>query len=215
MQSSQVNGGAVQPLDQETVPLFVQYNVAEAQLRKEQPFMAIHAIIFDLGGVLLEIDWQRYREDERQGMLIENLWSYEKLNTALSEFLVRLRPRYKVAILSNGGSREAMNRKFRLNELVDLQVFDEEEGVAKPDARIYQRTLVRLGVEPGETVFVDDTKSNIDAAQWLGIHAIHFKSTEQAIDDIQVFIQRMQHEEHSCERTDGFADRPGTGDAGG
>lgn len=27
--------------------------------------MAIHAIIFDLGGVLIEIDWERYQEDQQ------------------------------------------------------------------------------------------------------------------------------------------------------
>ena len=154
--------------------------------------MAIHAVIFDLGGVLLEIDWEQYEEDKRQGMLIANLWPYEKLNAVLTQFLVTLRPRYKVAILSNGGSREAMNRKFRLNELVDLQVFDGEEGVAKPDARIYHQTLARLGVEPGEAVFVDDTESNVDAAHRLGIHAIHFKNTAQAITEIQTVLQRME-----------------------
>jgi hypothetical protein len=31
----------------------------------------------------------------------------------------------------------AMNRRFRLNELADLMVFDNEEGVSKPDERIY------------------------------------------------------------------------------
>ena len=153
--------------------------------------MAIHAVIFDLGGVLLEIDWERYKEDKRQGMLIENLWPYEKLNAILTQFLVNLRPRYKIAILSNGGSREAMNRKFRLSELVDLQVFDGEEGIAKLDFRIYQRTITRLGVQPEECVFVDDTECNIGAAQRLGMHAIHFRSTEQAIDEIQAVLQRM------------------------
>ncbi len=79
--------------------------------------------------------------------------------------------------------------KFRLNKLVDLQVFDGEEGVAKPDTRIYQRTLTRLGVKQEESVFVDDMKSNVDAAQRLGIHAIHFKSTAQAIAEIQTVLQ--------------------------
>jgi putative hydrolase of the HAD superfamily len=124
-------------------------------------------------------------------VLIENLWPYERLNTPLAQFLVTLRPRYKIAILSNGGSREAMNRKFRLSELVDLQVFDGEEGVAKPDSRIYQRTLTRLDVQPEEAVFVDDTECNVDAAQQLGMHAIHFKSTMQAIAEIQTVLQSM------------------------
>ncbi len=152
--------------------------------------MAIHAVIFDLGGVLLEIDWERYKEDERLGVLRENLWSsYEKLNGELAQFLVQLRPLYKIATICNGGSREAMNRKFRLGECVDLMVFDGEEGIAKPDARIYQRTLMRLGVQPEETMFVDDKESNVDVAQRLGIHAIHFKNTTQAIAEIQAVLQ--------------------------
>jgi epoxide hydrolase-like predicted phosphatase len=151
--------------------------------------MAIHAVIFDLGGVLIEIDWEGYREDERLGVLRENLWSYEKLNRELAQFLVQLRPLYRIATICNGGSREAMNRKFRLSERVDLMVIDGEEGIAKPDARIYQRTLMRLGVQPEETVFVDDKESNVDAAQRLGIHAIHFKNTTQAIVEIQAVLQ--------------------------
>jgi putative hydrolase of the HAD superfamily len=153
--------------------------------------MTIRAVIFDLGGVLIEIDWEQYREDEHQGVRIENLWSYERLNTPLAQFLGTLRPRYKIAILSNGGSREAMNRKFRLSELVDLQVFDEEEGVSKPDVRIYQRTLTRLNTQPEDAVFVDNTECNVDAAQQLGMHAIFFKSTAQAIAEIQTVLQRV------------------------
>jgi len=84
-----------------------------------------------------------------------------------------------------------MNRKFRLNELVDLQVFDGEEGIAKPDPRIYQRTIMRLGVQLEGCVFVDDTRCNIDAAHQLGIHALHFKSMAQAITEIQAILQTV------------------------
>jgi HAD superfamily hydrolase (TIGR01509 family) len=84
-----------------------------------------------------------------------------------------------------------MNRKFQLNKLVDLQVFGGEEGVAKPDVRIYQHTTTRLGVRPEESVFVDDMEYNIDAAQRLGIHAIHFTGTAQTIAEIQAVFQRV------------------------
>jgi FMN phosphatase YigB (HAD superfamily) len=159
-------------------------------LGEEKQFMAIRAVIFDLGGVLIEIDWDRYKEDERLGALKEHLYSYEKLNAELAQFIGRLRSFYKIATICNGGSREAMNRKFRLSERVDLMVFDGEEGTAKPAARIYQRTLTRLGVQPDETVFVDNQENNVDAAQQLGIHSIHFKNTAQAIADIQALLQR-------------------------
>lgn len=152
--------------------------------------MTIKVLIFDLGGVILELDWEKYREDKNREVPTRHLWSvYEKLNPAMIQFLVQMRPRYKLATICNGGSREAMNRKFRLNDLVDLMVFDEEEGVAKPDARIYLRTLLRLGVQPEEAVFVDDKRENVEAARQLGMHSIHFQKTEQALAEIQEILQ--------------------------
>jgi HAD superfamily hydrolase (TIGR01509 family) len=53
-------------------------------------------------------------------------------------------------------------------------VFSGEEEVRKPDAEIYRRALARLGVEPEQSVFVDDVLANIEAAQALGMHGIHF-----------------------------------------
>ena len=152
--------------------------------------MTIKALIFDLGGVILEFDWERYREDQQRKGPIQPLWSvYEKLNPGLIQFLVQIRPYYKLATICNGGSREAMSRKFRFNELVDLMVFDEEEGIAKPDAQIYLRTLLRLGVQPEEAVFVDDKMENVEAARQLGMHSIHFQLTSQTLTEIQKMLQ--------------------------
>jgi HAD superfamily hydrolase (TIGR01509 family) len=67
-------------------------------------------------------------------------------------------------------------------------IFDGEEGVAKPDARIYQLALMRLGVQPHEVVFVDYKASNVEAAQQLGMHIVHFKNTAQAIREVQLFL---------------------------
>jgi 2-haloacid dehalogenase len=53
-----------------------------------------------------------------------------------------------------------------------------EEGVIKPDARIFRILLERFRIVPGEAVFVDDNPANAAAAQALGIHGIHFRSPE-------------------------------------
>lgn len=152
--------------------------------------MAIHAIIFDLGGVLIEIDWERYQEDQQSEIMSEDLRPYEQLNARMLQLLKRLRPTYKIATLCNGGSREAMKRKFRLNELVDLMVFDGEEGVAKPDERIYRLTLERLGLAAEEVVFVDDKAENVAVARRLGMHGVHFQHARQAITEIETILTR-------------------------
>jgi len=153
--------------------------------------VTIRAVIFDIGGVLIDIDWTRYREEEQRSIQDNDTYpyEYEQLNAELARFVGDLRPHYKTATICNGGSREAVNRKFRLGELVDLMIFDGEEGVAKPDARIYQLALTRLGVQSDEVVFVDDKGSNVEAAQRLGMHTVHFKNTAQAITEVQAFLQ--------------------------
>lgn len=151
--------------------------------------MNIKAVIFDLGGVLLDIDWRRYEQEKQPGAQLENAWlSYEQLNAELMQFVASLRPLFLVATICNGGSREAMNRKFKFSEQVDLMVFDSEEGVSKPDPLIYQRTLARLGVQPEEAIFIDDKERNVEAARLLGMHGVVYKNTAQTIVDVQTIL---------------------------
>jgi putative hydrolase of the HAD superfamily len=49
-----------------------------------------------------------------------------------------------------------------------------EEGIMKPDPEIYIRTLQRLGCRPQASVFIDDTKENVEAAIKLGMYGIQF-----------------------------------------
>ena len=48
----------------------------------------------------------------------------------------------------------------------------------KPDARIYQIAMQRLGVSPSESVFVDDFSENIEGAKKVGMPALHFTDPE-------------------------------------
>ena len=53
-----------------------------------------------------------------------------------------------------------------------------EEGVIKPDARIFRILLERYDIPADAAVFIDDNPGNAAAAQALGIHGIHFRSPE-------------------------------------
>ena len=52
-----------------------------------------------------------------------------------------------------------------------------EEKVKKPDPAIYQLILNRYELEPTKTLFIDDNKRNIDAADAMGIKTHHFTSS--------------------------------------
>jgi 2-haloacid dehalogenase len=51
-----------------------------------------------------------------------------------------------------------------------------EEGLIKPDPRLFARLLDRHRIAPARAVFIDDSRPNVDAAADLGIHALHFRS---------------------------------------
>ena len=53
---------------------------------------------------------------------------------------------------------------------------------------IYSLILDRVGVEPGQAIFVDDNKDNIESAAAMGIHAIRFVNTDQTIREINKLL---------------------------
>ncbi len=112
----------------------------------------------------------------------------------LDEDLVALvrsvRPALKTGLISNAWSslRYVLHTLFPIHDAFDTLVISAEEKIMKPDERIYQLALERLGVRPHEAIFLDDFKVNIDAANALGIHGIHFRSTEQAQHDIRMLL---------------------------
>jgi HAD superfamily hydrolase (TIGR01509 family) len=51
-------------------------------------------------------------------------------------------------------------------------------GLVKPEQAIYFRCLEALGVEPGEALFVDDRRENVEAARAVGMQAIVFEDED-------------------------------------
>ena len=72
-----------------------------------------------------------------------------------------------------------------VDEIFETVVDSGFVGVRKPEARIYEITLERLGL-PGEAcLFVDDLLPNIEGAREAGMTAVHFRDNEQAIAEIR------------------------------
>ena len=61
-------------------------------------------------------------------------------------------------------------------------------GVRKPDPRIYLMMCEKLGVEPGECIYLDDLGINCKPASQLGMHAIKVTSGEQALADLSAVL---------------------------
>jgi 2-haloacid dehalogenase len=50
-----------------------------------------------------------------------------------------------------------------------------EEGVAKPDPRVFALLAARYSLVPANTVYVDDARANVAAAAAFGFDAVHFR----------------------------------------
>ena len=92
---------------------------------------------------------------------------------------------YKVYYLSNWSAwtydllQEA--GKFDFLKLMDGGVFSYDAGYMKPDEEIYKILLNKYKINPEEALFFDDREENIEAANKLGIHGVHFPRHDSSI----------------------------------
>ena len=79
-----------------------------------------------------------------------------------------------------GVTTDIMNAEQAIAALQAI-IISAEEGYAKPDSEIYQITIDRFNTSAENCVFVDDLIENVEAAQALGMHAIHHQNNDETI----------------------------------
>ena len=110
-------------------------------------------------------------------MFQRDFWRGDRLDRELVGLIRRLRPHYQTAIISNAldNLNQFLDETLHIADAFDLVVGSAYEGVMKPDALIFERTVARLGRRPQETVFIDDFAHNVEGARAIGMYAIHFR----------------------------------------
>ncbi|MGP5165214.1 HAD family hydrolase [Arthrobacter rhombi] len=114
-------------------------------------------------------------EAERLDRLDTALWSQPDPRTR--EVLQSLESRgASMAVLSNMPAR--MSQIFEAEGwwtgYFEHLIFSGPLRLAKPDPRIYEHALARIGAEASEVVFIDDKSENIEAAAALGLGTVHY-----------------------------------------
>jgi len=194
------------------------------------PEKSIRNIIFDLGGVILNINpqltvdafrnlgWKDFYEANNQSLCkklfynleqgssspevfrdnvrrkivnqnddaeIDKAWTAMILDIPADRvrYLEKLKTSYRIFLLSNTNEihRMKFHRDFEADfgysfyDLFERNFYSHEMGLRKPDPQIYLEAMAEANLIPGETLFIDDMKENIDAALTLGMKVLHIQ----------------------------------------
>jgi putative hydrolase of the HAD superfamily len=86
---------------------------------------------------------------------------------------------YKTCLLSNTEIPAMQYFYQQQYDMFDVLVFSCWEGLKKPERKIYELTLERLGSRGARSVFIDDKTSCIEGAKQAGLNTIFFESISQ------------------------------------
>jgi len=102
------------------------------------------------------------------------------------------RTTYKTACLTNNfASVESVvsEEVAAVYALFDAVLESRVLGVRKPDPRFYELACAAVGVEPEESVFLDDLGVNLKPARALGMHTIKVTDADQALAELEQILE--------------------------
>lgn len=107
--------------------------------------------------------------------LRKDIDSYLKLDTKLADIIKKLKEKgFKTILLSNANA-SVFERKIyttypEFKNLFDDIIISSNIKMIKPNSDIYLHTLNKIGSKPEESLFIDDSKKNVDGAINVGIN---------------------------------------------
>lgn len=115
--------------------------------------------------------------------LREEIDTYLRIDNTLVEVIKKLKQRgFKTVLLSNANNsffeRKVYPTYSEFKSLFDKVIISSVVRMVKPDPDIYLHTLEKVVSRPEETLFIDDSKANVDTALQLGMHGfVYTEST--------------------------------------
>jgi 2-haloacid dehalogenase len=98
-------------------------------------------------------------------------------------------PDYKVYALTNWSAEtfpiaKSLDR-FHFLHWFEGTLVSGEEMMIKPQPEIFELILSRYDIDRTKAIFIDDNIRNVNASNAIGLHAIHFQSSEQLAEELK------------------------------
>ena len=104
-------------------------------------------------------------------------------NGAMTRVVAGLHGRYPLYLLSNTSDIHAhyFEAKYPVFQYFSGAVYSYLAGCMKPGRRIFEIAMRQFGVDPGETVYIDDLAPNVATAREIGFHAFQYDHTRHEL----------------------------------
>ncbi|MBO5029885.1 MAG: HAD family phosphatase [Muribaculaceae bacterium] len=181
--------------------VFIQ-DTAEAFRRFTEIGVDAHQFIGDFGqkGIFLDLESDRISDEQFRAAVsrlvgreltwqeVQNCWLgfLKSVPSDRLEHLLQLRKKYRICLASNTNPFiMAYTRSDRfsgdghgIGHYFDRLYCSYEMGICKPDKAFFTKILESEGIRPEETLFIDDSKKNIAAAESTGIKGLWVPSNQ-------------------------------------
>jgi len=148
--------------------------------------------LYKIGKITEDQFWKRFLKKSKPQKIntdiIKKIYKkYQGQIENMPNLVKKLKKKYKVAALTNVGKEwlEYKLNKSGLNKTFDIVVSSCYSGVAKPDEKIYEILIEKLGLAPSLCVFIDDKESCLLPAKKIGLHTILFKNQNQLEEELK------------------------------
>ncbi len=139
-----------------------------------------HWLEADIGAITsLEI-WQRIGYQGDLERIEKEFLDSLEINDGFYAFASAARKQYKMAIISNDASQWSryLRSKFDVDRYFDVISISGDLKIKKPDKRIFQLTIEKLGCKAEHCVYVDDRESYLKTADEIGMKPVLFNSRD-------------------------------------
>ena len=133
--------------------------------------------------------------------VIENAWKsmIDPPHEYKLEYIQELRKSYKTYLLTNNNPyiiNWACSSGFTASGKALSDYFDEiyvsyRMKCSKPGLKIYQLMIEDAGIDPAESLFIDDSEKNIQAARDCGISVLQVKNGSDWRNELKEELQRI------------------------
>ena len=122
-----------------------------------------------------------------ENKLRKDVLKFFKENKNILKLIKKLKPNYKLAILSNQirDWLEEEVKRLKLDKIMDEISGSYDAKIAKPNIKFYKDLIKKLKVKPEEAVLIENQEKNILPAKKLGINTILIKNISQVKKELK------------------------------